>query len=726
MPEYERIAQQPTGVTLGKPTESSPESETFQLVTGYREVPHSPWERAASTASPTGVDSDFAHPSHSRSNSSNMIRQPVASFVRSGSARYNQNPNNQNPNNQNLNSNPSRSSAQGAQRNDSHKNPSQGLPDRTDLPTPSEEQQFSSEMTLDLSGYQKPSARGFINQPRGSQSIRNRSGVQRLPYAGVALSTSPGESSTGESSTGESSTEMAYPETIQEHESTETETNVQPVRTLSRPRLESPTNSVPAQQSSHSGPREALRDLPVTTGALQKASQMNERSQEREASRIRYTQRSFINENPNRPGVVKRLPPIHASVQTAFDSESSSRTNVVGVIGGGDMPNQMVSSSFESGEDFYSTDSSVAANVVPASVGMHQNAVGYPSSIPTSTSQVMQMRTAARVSAQLLDGSQMPLSQSPLPVEPPTGWNTIRESLKANLARCDDLLRRGAILSAREEVLIGMRTLFRSIDLRGGTWASEPAMEQALAAFEEEADFYRTGNSSGAVQTTERIVSGHRTQALKRTQLHLVSPDLAAQHYRSYSKQQWLQAARSHPYAADLLYAYGKTLEREADQTANDAVMRRGQAIVCYQAAMDIDPRNADNANQLGYALLQLDRVDEAHIALNHSIQTHPNPAAWNNLVEVYRRKGESEQVAFAQRKINELKPDVPPDMVGVPEVVELDAKTFASISPYPARMQTSSPIEPPAPSSPVQQASATVPAANPATKSSWFGKLFR
>jgi tetratricopeptide (TPR) repeat protein len=329
------------------------------------------------------------------------------------------------------------------------------------------------------------------------------------------------------------------------------------------------------------------------------------------------------------------------------------------------------------------------------------------------------VRTASRVSAELLDDSRGPLAKSPLPIEPPTGWKTIEDDLKSHLSTCDDLLRRGAVLSAREEVLMGMRSLFRSIDLRGGTWTSEPAMDQALAAFAEEADFYRSSNTLGAGQNTERIISGHKTNALKQTQLHLVSPDLAAQHYRAYAKQQWLTAAQGHPWTADLLYAYGKTLEREADQNPNESQMRRSQAVICFQAAMEVNPRNAENANQLGFALLKLDRVDEAQLALNHSIRINPKAETWNNLVEVYRRRGEADQVAYAQRNVQSLKQAVAPESVGVPEVIEVDAKTFASVSPYPSGMQPNAAA---ASTSPVQQASAIAPP----TKSSWFGKFFK
>ncbi len=649
----------------------------------YRELPNSPWERSPQSLEPNRPNTRFdtnhvgSRENNAVSSSANMIRQPSTSVDRVYA--------HESMHQGNMNSNPS------------IKPGSKGLPDRRDIQQPSDPSSRGMEMTMELSGYERPTTKGFINQPRQSlTSADSTASAQRLPYGGVALSNDMESATVG----------LGYPEPVRSGESTEFDTFETPTIRLQPPAV-SPksTNAIPSHIPS-SVPREAVRDLPVTEEALRKAAQIHERSQNRDSMRTRYAQQRPLDQarsgtgtnNINATGAINSQP---------YESASTSRSNVVGVIGGTELQARSKPLlNLEESDYPYSTDS---LQVVPASVGIRPTA--------SEESNNNRMRTASRVSAELLDASRGPLAKSPLPIEPPTGWKTIEDNLKQHLANCDDLLRRGAILSAREEVLMGMRSLFRSIDLRGGTWTSEPAMDQALAAFAEESDFYRSNSTPGAGQNTERIISGHKTNALKQTQLHLVSPDLAAQHYRAYAKQQWLVASQGHPWTADLLFAYGKTLEREADQNPNESQMRRSQAVVCYQAAMEVNPRNADNANQLGFALLQLDRVDEAHVALNHSIRVNPKAETWNNLAEVYRRRGEADQVAFAQRNVQTLKQNVAPEMVGVPEVIEVDPKTFASVSPYPTGMQPTVPVQ-----SPVQQASAV---AAPA-KTPWYGKLFK
>jgi len=659
----------------------------------YREVPNSPWERSPQNLDPnrpnTTVDSYARNLSEHHSASAtgnmngNMIRQPAASVERA----YVQEDFRQGDSQ----TTPSRSSPA-----------AEGLPDRRDFQQPSDTPGREPKMTMELSAYEKPTIKGFINQPRSQVPGSDRSTAQRLPYGGVAISNELATSGVG----------LGYPEPVRSTRSSGYDPFNAPTRRNQQfDAAPQSTNALPSSTLNSlptSTPREAVRDLPVTDEALRKAAQINDRSQNRDSIRTRYAQQHSMDQALLKPES-RNQSLLGSSESQPFESASTARSNVVGVIGGGELRIREQQRFNPQDADYpYSTSS---LQVIPASVGIRQS--------PSEELGQSRMQTASRVSAELLDGSRGPLAKSPLPLEPPTGWKTIEDNLKSHLSNCDDLLRRGAVLSAREEVLMGMRSLFRSIDLRGGTWTSEPAMDQALAAFDEEADFYRSNSTPGAGQNTERIISGHKTNALKQTQLHLVSPDLAAQHYRAFAKQQWLAAAQGHPWTADLLSAFGKTLEREADQSPNDSQMRRSQAVVCYQAALEINPRNADNANQLGFALLQLDRVDEAQIALNHSIQVNPKAEAWNNLVEVYRRRGEADQVAYAQRNAQSLQQNVAPEKVGVPDVIEVDVQTFASVSPYPTGLQ---PSVPGASQSPVQQASAVAPPA----KSSWFGKLFK
>ena len=176
----------------------------------------------------------------------------------------------------------------------------------------------------------------------------------------------------------------------------------------------------------------------------------------------------------------------------------------------------------------------------------------------------------------------------------------------------------------------------------------------------------------------------HSTEALKGRPLDAITPEIASQHYRNYARYEFIVAADGHPWACDLLYAYGKTLEKEAELEPDRSFMLRNQSIACYQAATQIAPSQHEAANQLGYALLHLDRIDEAYRSLTASLQLKPTANAWNNLAEVYRRRGASAESAYAIQQANALLSEQPIYTQDNPEVTELDTATFAKFSPMP------------------------------------------
>ncbi|MFN9913138.1 MAG: hypothetical protein ACK53L_11165, partial [Pirellulaceae bacterium] len=124
-----------------------------------------------------------------------------------------------------------------------------------------------------------------------------------------------------------------------------------------------------------------------------------------------------------------------------------------------------------------------------------------------------------QVSRELLADSLRPLADAPTAVEPPTGWKNIESELRQRLARSRELLRRQAILSAREEVLAGLRGLTRAIDLRTSAYSSEPALNRALMALDEELDFHQSLRQPTHSISTRQIVARHETPALKGVEL---------------------------------------------------------------------------------------------------------------------------------------------------------------------------------------------------------------
>jgi len=235
------------------------------------------------------------------------------------------------------------------------------------------------------------------------------------------------------------------------------------------------------------------------------------------------------------------------------------------------------------------------------------------------------------------------------------------------------------------------------MDLHRGHLYSEPAYEKAMAAIREEADFQKIlgGRQVSGVQAA---VDTHSTDALKNRPLESTSPEMAAMHYRWYARYQLVIASDGHPWAADLLYAYGKTLEKDAELNPSRANMFRNQAVVFYQAATQVAPNQSEAASQLGYALIHLDRMEDAYHALAASIQTKPNANAWHNLAEVFRRTGKVAEAEYAVQQATALSSQGPQHSPENPEITEVDPAVFAKYSPVPTMMspQNYAPSGPP------------------------------
>lgn len=298
---------------------------------------------------------------------------------------------------------------------------------------------------------------------------------------------------------------------------------------------------------------------------------------------------------------------------------------------------------------------------------------------------------AQRVSHERLSDPVASQSRAPEILESLPGWQSIERELKQRLERCDSLLKRGAVLSAREETSQGLLRLYRTMDLYRGHIFSEPAFDKAMTAIREEADFQKILGGSGV----QAIVDNHTTDALKNRPLDSTSPEMAAMHYRWYARYQLVAASDGHPWAADLLYAYGRTLEKDAEFNPARAVMFRNQAVIFYQAATQTKPTQSEAANQLGFVLIHLDRMDDAYTALAASIQIKPNANAWNNLAEVFRQRGAAANAEYASQQAAALVAENPQFSPENPEITEVDPALFAKYSPMPLMASPSQNLTP-------------------------------
>ena len=373
-------------------------------------------------------------------------------------------------------------------------------------------------------------------------------------------------------------------------------------------------------------------------------------------------------------------------------------------------PAQMVSATTSSARA--ETRKDLSDSAVTTNTTSNANTTSPQADVRDETS-VLRASLAQRVSYELLSSPPYPASRAPESLEVPTGWGAIEQELKGHLERCDALLKRNAIMSARSEATTGLRRLCNAMDAHRRVLHSGPALEKAFIALREDADFQNLVGG-GTFDSISSLVGSHSTEALKGRVLDGVSSEIASQHYRTYARYQFVLAADGHRWAAELLYAFGKTLEKEAELEPEKSFRLRSQSVACYQAAIQISPSQSEAASQLGYVLINLDRMDEAQRALMVSLQHRPTASAWNNMAELHRRLGAHVDAEYAIQQATAIAQIRPNYTAEEPEITEVDAATFAKYSPIAPQMQTAS-APAPASSSGVRTASS----------SSFFSKIF-
>ena len=199
-------------------------------------------------------------------------------------------------------------------------------------------------------------------------------------------------------------------------------------------------------------------------------------------------------------------------------------------------------------------------------------------------------------------------------------WQELRPELLTKLQACDSLLRKNSVHSARDEIRNGLTLLARKLDQLSG-----PAVDQAPRR----SAIRRSMPHESALQHAFRELD----------ECTYSSADQIAQPLETFSDL-LPQATLNHPWAADLLYALGKTYERELEFAPKLQEVLRQQSLASYQAALRIAPSRGYIANQLGYNYLHLGSLEEAAKALQKAIDAGPTPYSWRNLAELYRRRG--------------------------------------------------------------------------------------
>ena len=159
-------------------------------------------------------------------------------------------------------------------------------------------------------------------------------------------------------------------------------------------------------------------------------------------------------------------------------------------------------------------------------------------------------------------------------------------------------------------------------------------------------DFLPGGSRLEADLDLPGIIAGHTTPVLK-DDAENVTPMTALRCYLTFAQEQFAAAAGREVAGSMALHALGKLHAALAQKKGTPIVAPESKAMVFYQAALLVYPKNYMAANDLGVLLAQCGHYADARAMLEHSLSLCPQSTGWQNLAVVYRQLG---QTALAER----------------------------------------------------------------------------
>ena len=102
-----------------------------------------------------------------------------------------------------------------------------------------------------------------------------------------------------------------------------------------------------------------------------------------------------------------------------------------------------------------------------------------------------------------------------------------------------------------------------------------------------------------------------------------------------------------------------------------------------YQTSILVDQRNYAAANELGVLLARYGKFDNAVSALQHCVKYSPEPTAWKNLANIYRRVGKTNEARIAESQASRTLAAKPrtPFVANQPKVEWVKADAFMAMN---------------------------------------------
>ena len=126
--------------------------------------------------------------------------------------------------------------------------------------------------------------------------------------------------------------------------------------------------------------------------------------------------------------------------------------------------------------------------------------------------------------------------------------------------------------------------------------------------------------------------------------------------YFTFAQEQFSVAAGREVAGSMALHAMGKLHNALAQKKSISIVAPESKAMVFYQAAMLVYPKNYMAANDLGVLLAQCGNYAEARAMLEHSLSLCRQSTGWQNLAVVYRQLGQAALSARASQQATLLR----------------------------------------------------------------------
>jgi tetratricopeptide (TPR) repeat protein len=213
-----------------------------------------------------------------------------------------------------------------------------------------------------------------------------------------------------------------------------------------------------------------------------------------------------------------------------------------------------------------------------------------------------------------------------------------------------ELAGRGAYFAARSKFVGSLRLMAEGLDSEQKTNQHCRALAAATTALKEAEDFLPSGSRLESELNLSEVLAAHATPILK-GKASQVTAMTALRSYLTFAQEQF-SAAVGHEVAGSMaLHAMGKLHATLARKKIALVAAPESKAMVFYQAALLVYPKNPMASNDLGVLLAQCGHYAEARPMLERSVSLCPQSTGWQNLAVVYRQLN---QPALAERAANQ------------------------------------------------------------------------